>query len=285
MTDGGWFTETLYPEYRQSLKIDKILYEDRTAFQHISVFENALFGRVLTLDGVVQTTERDEFCYHESIVHVPMVAHGAARRVLIIGGGDGGALREALKHPVEKVTMVELDDTVVKLCREYMPSLSDGAFDDPRTELIFADGIDYARTSAEKFDVVIVDSTDPIGPGEVLFTESFYADCARLLTGQGVLVTQSGVTFTQASEARGTWQRMNTLFADAALYVAQVPTYAAGFMTLGWGCHSPAPRATPPDEIARRVSALGLDTRYYNAAMHTACFALPTYIAALTDAR
>src|SRR5690606_35999515 len=122
------------------------------------------------------------------------------------------------------------------LCREYMPSLSDGAFDNARTELIFADGIDYARTTAEKFDVVIVDSTDPIGPGEVLFTEAFYADCARMLTERGVLIVQSGVAFMQGPEATGTFRRMSGLFADSALYLAQVPTYAAGYMTLGWGC-------------------------------------------------
>ena len=285
MIAGDWFEETLYPQFRQSLKVDRVLYEDRSEFQHIVIFENALFGRVLTLDGVVQTTEKDEFCYHEMIVHVPMVAHGAAKRVLIIGGGDGGTLREVLKHPVEKATMVELDDSVVKLCREHMPSLSDGAFDDPRAELIFADGIDYARRTEDRFDVVIVDSTDPIGPGEVLFTEAFYADCARMLTERGILITQSGVAFMQKAEAASTHDRMKGLFADATLYLTQVPTYAAGYMTLGWGCHSAGPRATPPEEIARRVDALNLDTRYYNAAVHCGAFALPGYIASACGAR
>jgi spermidine synthase len=278
LNSGDWFEETLYPQFRQSLKIDKLLYEDRSEFQHITVFENGLFGRVLTLDGVVQTTEKDEFCYHEMIVHVPMVAHGAAKNVLIIGGGDGGALREVLKHPVEQATMVELDDCVVKLCAEHMPSLSDGAFENPRAELIFADGIDFARTTDRKFDIIIVDSTDPIGPGEVLFTKEFYADCARMLTERGILVTQSGVTFMQQDEAQSTYSRMDGLFADASLYVAQVPTYAAGFMTLGWGCHSPEPRATAPAEIAHRIEVLELETRYYNAAIHCAAFALPSYI-------
>src|SRR5690606_6835408 len=139
----GWFSEALYPEFHQSFKAEKILFEGPTAFQDAVIFENARFGRVLMLDGVIQTTERDEFCYHEMIAHVPIVAHGAAKRVLIIGGGDGGVLREALKHPLERAVMVELDDTVVKLCREYMPSLSDGAFDDKRTDLRFMDGIKY----------------------------------------------------------------------------------------------------------------------------------------------
>jgi spermidine synthase len=281
LNGANWFNETLYPEFRQSLRMDKVLFEDRSEFQHIVVFENAMFGRVLTLDGVVQTTERDEFCYHEMISHVPIVAHGAAKDVLIIGGGDGGALREVLKHPVEKAVMVELDDYVVKLCKEHMPSLSDGAFDDPRAEIIFADGIDFARSTDRRFDVIIVDSTDPIGPGEVLFTREFYADCARMLTGRGILITQSGVAFMQQDEAASTFGRMKGLFADAALYVAQVPTYAAGFMTLGWGSHSAEPRQTAPAEIARRIDALKLVTRYYNAGIHAAAFSLPNYMRAL----
>lgn len=279
---GRWFSETLYPDFHQAFEVSRVLYEGRSGFQGIVVFENPRFGRVLVLDGVIQTTERDEFCYHEMIVHVPLIAHGAARRVLIVGGGDGGCLREVLKHPVEKATMVELDDTVVKLCREFMPSLSAGAFDDPRTDLRFMDGIEFMARTEERFDVIIVDSTDPIGPGEVLFTEAFYRDCHRCLTDRGILVTQSGVTFMQADEAAGTFRRMRGLFADAALYVTQVPTYTAGFMTLGWGARSPAPRATPLAELERRVADVGLDTRYYSARVHQAAFALPVYIERLT---
>lgn len=279
---GRWFSETLYPDFHQAFEVSRVLYEGQSGFQGIVVFENPRFGRVLVLDGVIQTTERDEFCYHEMITHVPIVAHGAAKRVLVIGGGDGGCLREALKHPVEKATMVELDDTVVKLCREFMPSLSAGAFDDPRTDLRFMDGIRFMAETDETFDVIIVDSTDPIGPGEVLFTEEFYRDCCRCLTERGILVTQSGVTFMQADEAAGTYQRMRGLFADAALYVTQVPTYTAGFMTLGWGARSPAPRNTPVEELERRVAALDLDTRYYSARVHHAAFALPVYIERLS---
>ncbi len=279
--NGDWFSETLYPDFRQVLQIDRIIYQARTGFQDICIFENPRFGRVLTLDGIIQTTEKDEFCYHEMIVHVPMVAHGAAKNVAIIGGGDGGALEEALKHPVEKVTMVELDDSVVKLCREYLPSICGDAFDDPRTDLQFMDGVKFVRETDQKFDVIIVDSTDPIGPGEVLFTRAFYADCRDCLTQAGVLVTQSGVTFMQDDEARGTYARMDSLFEDAGFFITQVPTYGAGFMTLGWGCRSTAPRATPLDEIRRRIDGLDLDTRYYSPEAHCASFALPAYIEAL----
>ena len=277
-----WFSESLYPDFQQSLQIEEILFEGRTAFQEAVIFRNPRFGRVLTLDGVVQTTEMDEFCYHEMIAHVPIVAHGEAKRVLIIGGGDGGVLREALKHPLDAAVMIELDETVVTICREHMPSLSAGAFDDPRADVRFMDGIKFVSETDEKFDVIIVDSTDPIGPGEVLFTPKFYADCANCLTERGILVTQSGVTYMQDGEAAGTYQRMKTLFTDASLYITQVPTYAAGFMTFGWGCHSTEPRQSSVEDITRRVAQLDLKTRYYSPAVHTASFALPGYVEILT---
>ena len=278
---GDWFSETLYPEFQQSLTMDDVLFEGCTAFQDAVIFRNSRFGRVLTLDGVVQTTERDEFCYHEMMAHVPMIAHGAVEKVLIIGGGDGGVLRETLKHPTVQTTMIELDETVVEICREHMPSLSDGAFDNDRADVRFMDGIKFVKETDEKFDVIIVDSTDPIGPGKVLFTDDFYSDCARCLIERGILVTQSGVTFMQDEEARATYQRMTSQFADSSLYITQVPTYAAGFMTFGWGCHSTEPRQTPLYEIERRLAPLNLKTKYYTSAMHVASFALPGYIEAL----
>ena len=169
MTD--WARETLYPGYSQALRIDKILYEGRTSFQEVRLIENEHFGRVLLLDGVVQTTERDEFFYHEMMLHPALCALGNAQDVLIIGGGDGGCLREALKHPsVKRAVMVEIDGGVVELSKKYLPALSAGAFDDPRTELIIGDGAKYmAEAQPDQFDAIIVDSTDPFGPGEVLF--------------------------------------------------------------------------------------------------------------------
>ena len=279
--NGGWFSETLYPDFRQLLQVDEVLYEGRTGFQDVCIFETPRFGRVLALDGVIQTTERDEFCYHEMIVHVPMVAHGEARNVAIIGGGDGGALEEALKHPVGKVTMVELDESVVALCRKYLPSICGDAFDDARADLVFMDGTRFVKETAEKFDVIIIDSTDPIGPGAVLFGDEFYADCRNCLTEKGILVAQSGVTFMQDDEAHGTYARMDALFEDAGFYITQVPTYGAGFMTFGWGCRSPEPRATPLAEIRRRAASLDLGARYYTPEVHAASFALPGYIEAL----
>ncbi len=276
-----WFTETLYPEFQQRLQISEILFETRTEFQHLVIFENPRFGRVMALDGIVQTTEGDEFCYHEMLAHVPILAHGAAKRVAIVGGGDGGALEEVLKHGVERAVMIEIDAGVVEICREYLPSISGDAFDDPRLELVIADGIQFMNETDETFDVIIVDSTDPDGRSVPLFSQAFYADCRDRLSERGILVTQSGVTFMQEHEARETHARMRPLFADATLYLTQVPTYGAGYMTLGWGCRSVAPRRTTAAEIERRFAAAAIDTRYYCPAVHVASFALPGYIEAL----
>ena len=222
------------------------------------VFENPRFGRVLTLDGVVQTTEHDEFAYHEMMSHVPILAHGDVRRVAIIGGGDGGTLEEGRKHDgIESAVMIEIDGQVVEICRQYLPGIAGDAVDDPRAEVVIADGVKFMKQTAEIFDVIIVDSTDPIGPSVPLFGAEFYGDCERRLSENGVIVTQSGVTFMQDDEARGTYGRMNSLFADADFYITQVPTYGAGFMTFGWGANSPRPRATPLPEIERRFEALG----------------------------
>lgn len=282
MTD-CWFVETLHADFQQRLRITDILCERRTAFQDVTVFENPQFGRVLALDGVIQTTENDEFCYHEMLAHVPILAHGAAASVAIVGGGDGGVLEEVLKHPVERAVMVEIDREVVDICRAYLPSICGDAFDDPRAELVVADGARFMKEGDEPFDVIIVDSTDPIGASRALFERRFYADCRRRLSERGILVTQSGVTFMQEDVARATHAGMRPLFADAALYLTQVPSYGAGYMMLGWGCRSELPRRTPIEEIQRRCAAAGLETRYYSPRVHAASFWLPGYISAILD--
>lgn len=280
--NGDWFNETLYPDHQQRFLIEKVLFRHKSEFQDIMIFENARFGRVLTLDGVVQTTERDEFVYHEMLSHVPILAHGNVRKVCIIGGGDGGALEEVLKHPgVAKATMVEIDRAVVDLSKEYLPSICGAAFEDPRTDLVIADGVKFVAETTERYDVMIVDSTDPIGPAEVLFELDFYRNCARCLTEDGIIVTQSGVSYMQGEEARTMHRRLGAVFTDATFYLAQVPTYATGFMTLGWGCKSKRPRARPVADVARDYASLDLGTHYYNPDIHAGCFALPNYVRAL----
>ncbi|KAA0920860.1 polyamine aminopropyltransferase [Aquicoccus porphyridii] len=273
-----WSTETLHADYAQSLRIDRLLYDSETEHQRLRVFENPTFGRVLTLDGVVQTTEGDNAIYHEMLTHVPILAHGAARRVLIVGGGDGGMAREVLRHAnVEHVTMVEIDAGVVEFSKEYLPALSQGAFDDPRLDLVIADGADFMKTTSGGFDVIIVDSTDPIGPGEVLFTDTFYGHAKRALAPNGILVTQNGVPFMQPEELTNTMRAFRALFADATCYLATVPTYAGGPMAFGWGTDGDA-RATPLDVLTGRFDAAGLTPFYYTPAVHRAAFALPGYV-------
>lgn len=272
------FKETLYDAVCQEYRIDKMYFESKTEHQHLMIFDNAMLGRVMTLDGVVQTTEADEFVYHEMLAHVPILAHGNVKRVLIIGGGDGGMLREVVKHPVEHVTQVEIDQAVVDMSIEYLPNHSAGAYNDPRLELVIDDGIEFLKNTEQKYDVIISDSTDPIGPGEVLFTDTFYAYAKRCLNENGILVTQNGVPFFQADEVKTTHQRMGMNFSDMTFYCAPVPTYYGGFMTFAWGCDNADTRTKSVDEITQSFQGLGIKTRYYNPAIHQASFALPQYV-------
>ncbi len=273
------FMETLHDGYAQSLSVDKVLYDDTSNFQHIQVFENRQFGRVLTLDGVVQTTQGDEFIYHEMLTHVPILAHGNARNVLIIGGGDGGIAREVLRHQsVEAVTMAEIDEGVIAFSKTYLPSLSDGAFDDPRLKLVIADGANFMANSVDKYDVIIIDSTDPIGPGEVLFTDNFYSDAKKCLADGGVMVTQNGVPFMQPDELQSTMYAFQRLFVDWGCYTACIPTYAGGPMAFGWGSLSTTPRNVSVDVLCERLAAARLELAYYTPDVHKAAFSLPRYI-------
>jgi spermidine synthase len=245
-------------------------------FQRLEVFSTPRFGTVLALDGVIQTTTADEFIYHEMMVHPPLVAHGAARRVLIVGGGDGGCLREVLKHPVEGVTLVEIDAAVIAASRRFLPGLSAGAFDDPRARVTVGDGLAFVAATDERFDVIVVDSTDPEGPGEALFAEAFYADCARILNPGGVLVAQCGVPFLQPAGVTASFRRMRSAFSDVTFTVCAVPTYVGGLMTLGWASADAALRRRT---VARlRAASRGLSTRYYSPDVHLAAFTLPGYI-------
>jgi len=288
MTDSGsWYDETLHDSVRQGLRIERVLHREKTAHQDLIIFENQRFGRVLALDGVIQTTEGDEYVYHEILVHMPVLGHGSAKDVLIVGGGDGGALREVLRHPaVERAVMVEIDASVIEFCREHLPNHSAGAFDDARAEIVIADGAAFVAETGEteagrRFDVIIIDSTDPIGPGEVLFSETFYAGCKRCLTPGGVLVTQNGVPAVQGEEVTHSHARLGAHFADVAFYLAPVPTYSGGFMAFGWASDDTGPRQTPLEVLEARYAAAGIETRYYNPEIHRAAFALPNDVQAL----
>lgn len=273
------FAETLYDSYGQHFTIDEVYFESRTEHQHLLIFHNAKFGRVMALDGVIQTTERDEFYYHEMLAHVPLFAHGNPKRVLIIGGGDGGLLREVVKHAtVEHVTQVEIDAAVVDMAKTWLPNHSRGAFDDPRFELVIADGADFVRNAQAQWDVIMIDSTDPIGPGEVLFTNDFYQGCERILAPGGILVTQNGVPFMQLDEVRKTGRAFASLFADWHFYGVAVPTYIGGMMALGWATQRPELRTQALDVLSERFDRAAVETRYYTPAVHCGAFALPRFV-------
>ncbi|MRI33361.1 polyamine aminopropyltransferase [Endozoicomonas sp. OPT23] len=283
MLKDNTYSETLYDGYGQSFSVDELLFEHQTEHQHLVIFNNKAFGRMMALDGVIQTTERDEFIYHEMMTHVPILSHGNAKRVLIIGGGDGGILREVLRHKsIEHVTMVEIDNAVVEMCKKWLPNHSAGAFDEPRTNLVIADGVDFVNNpelaADGSFDVIISDCTDPIGPGEVLFSSDFYAGCKRLLTEGGIFVAQNGVCFMQLEEVETTVRRLSPYMSDTNFYNAAVPTYVGGVMTFAWGSDNHEARKLPLDVITQRFAASGIETRYYTPAIHQACFALPAYV-------
>ncbi len=273
-----WFTETLWPSWAQKIKVKEVLYHDKTEHQDLIVFESEAWGRVLALDGVVQTTTGDEFVYHEMLVHTPILAHGKAEDVLIIGGGDGGCLREAVKHPgVRRVTQVEIDAGVIEFCKKYLPSLSDGAFAHEKARVVIADGARYAAETQDRYDVIIVDSTDPQGPGAVLFTEPFYRDCRRMLKPGGIMVTQCGNPSIHPDELEFTQGRQRAAgFADVTYYFAAVPTYIGGSMALGWACDEPALRQVGADELERR--GVPAELRYYTPEIHKAAFAHPAWM-------
>jgi spermidine synthase len=283
VSEDTWICETLYPDWGQRFRVKRELARVRSAFQDIVVFESYSHGRVMVLDGCIQITERDEFVYQEMIAHVPLLEHGAARRVLIIGAGDGGVLRRVLQHRgVERAVMVEIDGEVIRLAKEHLPTIAGEAWNDPRAEVIVGDGIDYVKGAADgSFDVIIVDSTDPIGVGEVLFTDAFYANCARVLTERGLVVNQCGVPFMQADELHETSARRKRFFAHVSAYVAAVPTYVGGFMALGIAAKRPGIGRHGVVEIAARAAAAGVlgGTGYWTPEIHAGSFDLPPYMA------
>jgi spermidine synthase len=282
MTD-TWLNETLYPDWGQRFKFTRQLARVKSPFQDIAIFETESHGRMLTLDGIVQITERDEFVYQEMLTHVPLLAHGDAKNVLIIGAGDGGVLKHVLMHKnVKHAFMAEIDGEVIRLSKEFLPEIGGNAWTDPRAEVFVGDGIDYVKKAKDgTYDVIIVDSTDPIGVGEVLFTDDFYENAARILSPHGVIVNQCGVPFMQADELHETSIRRQKFFPHVTAYVAAVPTYVGGYMTLGWAGKGADLTTIPAAEIERRAEAAGITgkSQYWTPQIHEASFWLPPYIA------
>jgi spermidine synthase len=283
MAEKRWIAETLFDDlgFRMSYQVDRVLYETQTEHQHLVLFENRFFGKMLMLDGATQITKRDEFIYQEMMAHVPLFAHGNAREVLIIGGGDCGIAEEVIKHrTVRRLTQVEIDPTVVAFAKEHFPEFTRPVFADKRFESIIDDGMKYVARTDRRFDVIIVDSTDPQGPGKVLFSQRFYAACKRCLNKGGVMVTQNGVPMFQPAELAASIGKFRRLFADAACYLAAIPTYVGGHMAMGWASDDRRLRQTPARTLAACHRKAGsFATKYWTPEVHAAAFALPRFIA------
>lgn len=272
-----WFTEKHTPHVGFSIHVERQLYSGKSEFQRIDIFESAEYGRFLTIDGYMMLTEKDEFIYHEMITHPAMCVHPDPKRVLVIGGGDGGTVREALRYPsVEHVDLVEIDELVVTACREYLPQTAD-ALSDPRVHFHFEDGLRFIRQPQDAYDVILVDSTDPFGPGEGLFTKEFYGNCYKALKGDGIMVNQHESPFYRedAYAMQRAHKRIKESFPISRVYQAHIPSYPSGHWLFGFASKVRHPVA---DADFAAWQALGLQTRYYNVNLHRGAFALPTYV-------
>jgi spermidine synthase len=277
-----WYTEQHTENVRFSIKVDKHLYSGQSEFQRIDVFKSLEFGTFLTLDGLMMVTEKDEFIYHDMIVHVPLAVNPQIKNVLVIGAGDGGTVRELTRYPgIESIHMVEIDELVVEVCRKYLPFTA-CKLNDPRVSLYFEDGLRFVRTKEDVYDLIIVDSTDPFGPGEGLFTKEFYGNCYKALKEDGILVNQHESPYydTYAQAMSRAHKRIKELFPICKVYQAHIPTYPSGHWLFGFASKKYDPLR---DLKEQNWKSLGLDTKYYNPDIHRGCFALPNYVQGLLN--
>jgi spermidine synthase len=272
-----WFTENHTDYAKFSMKVKKHLFSEKSPFQQVDVIDTYEFGKVLLLDGLVMITEKDEFIYHDMITHVAMATNPDIKKVLVIGGGDGGTVRELTRYStIEKIDMVEIDELVVKASREFIP-LTSSKLDDERVTLYFEDGIKFVEDKENKYDLIIVDSTDPIGPGEGLFTREFYRNCYKALTENGILVNQNESPYYERDAramVRAT-SKIRDIFPISEVYQFHIPTYPSGHWLFGFA----SKKLHPINDLkADKWNALGIKTKYYNTDIHVGAFALPTYV-------
>jgi len=272
-----WYTEKHTENVKMSIRVDRQLYSEKSKYQRIDVFESKEFGRFLTLDGYMMLTEKDEFIYHEMITHVPMAVHPEVKKVLVIGAGDGGVVRELTKYPsVRHIDLVEIDERVVAVCKEYLKQTACG-FEDDRLSIHYQDGLKFVRKYTEEYDLIIVDSTDPFGPGESLFTKEFYGNCYKALKEDGIMVNQHESPFYEgdAVAMKRAHKRIVESFEISRVYQAHIPTYPSGHWLFGFASKKYHPIH---DLDSDRWKALGLKTRYYNTNLHKGSFYLPNYV-------
>ena len=272
-----WFSEFHTPDVKHSIRVDKMLYSQQSNFQRIDIFESPEFGRVLALDGNVMLTERDEFIYDEMITHVPMAVHPNIQDILIIGAGDGGVVRELTRYDrVRRIDLVEMDPMVVEACREFLPNNA-CRMDDSRVNIYFENALRFIRRCGAEYDLIIVDSTDPFGPAEGLFTLEFYGNCYKALKPDGIMVNQQGSPFYahDAEAMKRSHKRIASTFPISRVYQAHIPTYAAGYWLFGFASKKYHPIN---DMDADAWNALNMRTRYYTSRLHVGAFALPAFL-------
>lgn len=272
-----WFTEAWTPNINFQVKIKEHLYTEKTRFQQLDFYDSFELGRFFTLDGIMMANEKDEFIYHEMIVHTPMSLNPNIKHVLVIGGGDGGSVRELTKYPsIDSIDMVEIDEAVVLACQKYFPITTTGLFDS-RVTLAFEDGLKYVKESQKTYDLIIVDSTDPIGPGEGLFTQEFYNNCYRILSDDGILINQHESPYfeKEKTEMKRAHQKIKSVFKIASVYQAFIPTYPSGHWLFGFASKKYHPILDFKETLIHQI---GVKTRYYNTEIHVGSFALPNYV-------
>ena len=272
-----WFSENHTPDVKLSLRLDRHLYSAQSDYQQIDVFESCEFGRVLALDGNIMLTERDEFIYDEMLVHVPMAVHPGIRNVLVIGAGDGGVIKELTRYDsIQSIDLVEMDPLVLDVCRKYLPGNA-CRLDDARVHIHTGNGLKFIRRCENKYDLIVVDSTDPFGPSEGLFTKEFYGNCYKALREDGIMVNQQGSPFyaEDANAMQRSHKRIADTFPISRVYQAHIPTYAAGYWLFGFA----SKKYHPIDDLNRDAwNALNLKTRYYTTRLHVGAFYLPAFL-------
>lgn len=272
-----WFSESHTPNVKLSIRVERQLYSGKSEFQRIDVFESPEFGRFLVLDGYMMLTEKDEFIYHEMITHVPMAVHPHVKDVLVIGAGDGGVIRELVQYPeIRHIDMVEIDPLVVEVCRKYLPKTA-CRFDDSRLTIHYEDGLKFVRSQKDAYDLIIVDSTDPFGPGEGLFTREFYGNCYKALHEDGILVNQHESPYytEDAIACQRTHKNIVQSFPISRVFQAHIPTYPSGHWLFGFASKKYHPLKNL-DET--RWNMRGITTRYYTTTLHKGAFYIPAYV-------
>ncbi len=278
----AWFTEKWTPHVNFSIEVKSHLYHEQTPYQKLDVYDSNEFGLFFTLDDIMMANEKDEFIYHEMIVHTPMSIHPNVKNVLVIGGGDGGSVRELSRYPsIKSIDMVEIDERVVKVCQKYFSYLTSGLKDE-RVNLMFEDGLLYIQNTKKMYDLIIVDSTDPIGPGEGLFTQAFYQACYDHLNEDGILINQheSPYFLKERLEMKRAHAKIFNLFPIAEVYQAFIPTYPSGHWLFGFASKKYHPIK---DFQKSKIESLGYETLYYNKDIHVGSFALPNYVKTLLN--